>query len=54
VNLAVLDRELAARLNQDFCRDLSKSHRVTCEEWNKRPLRERVVEWASWVLERQS
>jgi cardiolipin synthase len=54
VNLAVIDRELAARLNEDLCRDLGKSHRVTCEEWNKRPLTERVVEWASWILERQS
>jgi cardiolipin synthase len=54
VNLAVIDRELAARLDEDLCRDLAKSHRVTCEEWNKRPLKERVVEWASWILERQS
>jgi cardiolipin synthase A/B len=54
VNLAVIDRELAARLNEDFCRDVSQSHRVTAEEWNKRPLTERAVEWASWILERQS
>jgi cardiolipin synthase len=54
VNLAINDRGLATRLGQDYDRDLSNSRRVTLEEWRKRPATERVVEWASWILERQS
>ena len=54
VNVAACDDPLARRLNEDFERDLAHSHRVTLEEWRRRPLSERVVEWASLVLERQS
>ncbi|HEX8912973.1 MAG TPA: phospholipase D-like domain-containing protein [Humisphaera sp.] len=54
VNVAINDRELAERLAADHAADLSRSHRVTLEEWRRRPLTERVVEWASRVLERQS
>ena len=52
VNLAAQDRALAARLAEDFERDLSRSKRITYEDWRRRPLRQRVVEWAGWVLER--
>lgn len=54
VNVAFQDRGLARRLNEDFERDLSRSRRVTLEEWRRRPWHERVVESASRVLERQS
>jgi len=33
VNLAVRDPAFAARLDEDFTRDLARSHRVTLEEW---------------------
>jgi len=53
VNLAALDEELAARLAEDFARDLAESRRVDYEEWRHRPIFERVHEWAGWLLERQ-
>ncbi len=54
VNVAAPDSGLAQRLHEDFETDLAKSQRVTYEEWSHRPLHERVVEWASRLLERQS
>jgi cardiolipin synthase A/B len=53
VNLAACDRELALRLKQDFSRDLEHSHRISYEEWRRRPLLERVTESFGWLLERQ-
>lgn len=53
VNLAALDPILAGRLEADFQRDLVQSRRVTYEAWARRPMSERVVEWAGRVLERQ-
>ncbi|HYH64769.1 MAG TPA: phospholipase D-like domain-containing protein, partial [Urbifossiella sp.] len=53
VNLAVRDPGFAARLDADFARDLARSHRVTLEEWRRRPVRERVVETLTRVLDRQ-
>lgn len=54
VNLATADKDLAKRLQEDFDRDVANSDRVTYEQWSKRPMTERMVEWASWILERQS
>lgn len=54
VNLAACEPELAARLDEDFTRDLSKSHRVSYEEWRKRPLTERVVEKLGFFLRRHT
>jgi cardiolipin synthase len=53
VNLAACDRELAARLEQDFLRDLEQSRRIYYEEWRRRPLLERINEGLGWLLERQ-
>jgi cardiolipin synthase A/B len=53
VNLAVRDPAFAARLDEDFARDLARSHRVTLEEWRRRPVTERVVETLTRVLDRQ-
>jgi cardiolipin synthase len=53
VNVAALDKELAARLEEDFRADLEVSHRVTYEEWRNRPSLERANEWLGWVIERQ-
>jgi len=38
LNVAVFDRGLAARLLQDFERDLGKSKRIDLDEWRSRPL----------------
>jgi cardiolipin synthase len=54
VNVAFQNVELAERLEKDFECDLSKSKRITLEMWRGRPMTERIVEWASRILERQS
>ena len=53
VNLAMLDPEVAGRLEQDFATDLTKSKQITYEEWRKRPVTERVHEWFGALLQRQ-
>jgi cardiolipin synthase len=53
VNLAVSDRDVAARLLQDFASDLAESERITYEKWKRRSLFGRAHEWLGWVLERQ-
>jgi cardiolipin synthase len=53
VNLAGFDRELAARLQQDFTLDLAESQAVTYDQWKRRSLFERAHELLGWVLERQ-
>jgi cardiolipin synthase len=53
VNLAVRDPGLAARLEEDFARDWAQSKPVTLEEWERRPVTERVVELLGKVIERQ-
>jgi cardiolipin synthase len=53
VNLAAMNGGLAARLEEDFVADLSKSRRISYEEWSRRPLRERLVEMFGMLLERQ-
>lgn len=53
VNLAAFDDQLAARLQEDFARDLSESVEITYEQWKRRSLVERAHEWLGWVLERQ-
>ena len=53
VNLAVRDVSVAQRLAADFAADQAESHEVLYEEWNKRPITERVHEWMGWLLERQ-
>ncbi|HWQ56214.1 MAG TPA: cardiolipin synthase [Bryobacteraceae bacterium] len=53
VNVAILDRGVAARLEEDFAKDLTASREVTLEEWQRRPPRERIQEWIGWLLARQ-
>jgi cardiolipin synthase len=53
VNLAAYDEKLAARLTEDFTRDLASSHAVSLEEWQQRSVFERMHEWVGWALERQ-
>ena len=44
VNAAVLDRALAEAVKEQFERDLTYCHRVTREEWKRRPLTQKVME----------
>jgi cardiolipin synthase len=53
VNMAVMDAPLAARLLEDFARDLAASLRIDYQEWTQRPARERVLAWLGTFLERQ-
>jgi cardiolipin synthase len=52
VNLALLDRAVSSRVNQDFERDLENSKEITYEEWRQR-FRFRLFDRLSSVLERQ-
>lgn len=52
VNLAIADPAIAARLTEDFNRDMEQSKQVTYEAWRKRaPFR--VSEWLGAFLEKQ-
>jgi cardiolipin synthase len=53
VNVAIMQRELAARLEADFVTDLGSSAEVRLEEWRRRPLSERAFATLARVLERQ-
>jgi cardiolipin synthase len=53
VNMGVLDESLAARLAEDFARDIANSKEITYEQWTHRPLLQRAPEILGWVLERQ-
>lgn len=53
VNIALVDRTVAARLNQDFERDLALSERVTLAAWMRRSVWERVLAFLGIALERQ-
>jgi cardiolipin synthase len=53
VNLAGRNETLAARLAEDFARDLRESRPVSYEEWRRRSIFERMQELLGWVLERQ-
>jgi cardiolipin synthase len=53
VNLAVRDRAVALRLENDMDRDLRDAQRVSLDEWRRRPVHERATELIGWVFERQ-
>jgi cardiolipin synthase len=53
VNLAVLDKGFAKRLEDDFWKDVSQSREITYEQWRRRPHIERAHEWVGSLLERQ-
>jgi cardiolipin synthase len=53
VNVAMPDPAVVARLEEDFQRDLARSHEMTYEQWRNRPFWERLQEWCGWVLQQQ-
>ncbi|HEY0078857.1 MAG TPA: phospholipase D-like domain-containing protein [Pyrinomonadaceae bacterium] len=53
VNLAAFDRELAARVAEDFQRDLSQSSEITYDQWRRRSIFERAHEQLGRIIERQ-
>jgi cardiolipin synthase A/B len=52
-NVAMQDAAVAARLLQDFERDLADSVEVTLDMWRRRPFWEKLVGPFVWILERQ-
>lgn len=53
VNMAVLDPQLAARLTQDFWKDVQQSREITYSQWQHRPHIERANEAFGALFERQ-
>jgi len=53
VNVAMRDRELAARLLRDYQQDLADSEEMTLDRWKQRPIWEKIVGPFVWILERQ-
>lgn len=53
VNLAGFDKELAARISEDFQSDVAESRLVTYEDWKRRSVFERAYEIFGALLERQ-
>jgi cardiolipin synthase len=53
VNVAMRDPAVAARLLQDYERDLADSVEVTLDRWRRRPIWEKLVGPFVWILERQ-
>lgn len=53
VNVAMCDAALAARLLQDYARDIAASDEMTLDRWKRRALWEKTVGPFIWILERQ-
>ena len=53
VNVALRDGAVAARLMQDYERDLANSTEVTLDAWRRRSILEKIVGPFVWILERQ-
>ena len=53
INVGLRDAVVAARLLEDYQRDLRASEEVTLDAWRRRPLWEKIVGPFIWILERQ-
>ena len=53
VNVAMRDPAVAARLLEDYARDLEASREMTIERWRRRPALEKLASPFVWFLERQ-
>ncbi|MEO8725643.1 MAG: phospholipase D-like domain-containing protein, partial [Acidobacteriaceae bacterium] len=53
VNISFISAEGAARLERDFEDDLRGCREVNYEQWKRRPLHERMLEWSGWILRKQ-
>jgi cardiolipin synthase len=52
-NIAAFDGPLTKQLTDLYLGDLKESHRVTYDEWKKRPLWDKLFEWTGKLIERQ-
>jgi cardiolipin synthase len=53
INVGLRDAAVAARLLEDYERDLRASREITLDDWRRRPLWEKIVGPFIWILERQ-
>jgi cardiolipin synthase len=53
INVGLRDAAVAARLLEDYERDLQASREITLDDWQRRPLWEKIVGPFVWILERQ-
>lgn len=53
VNVAMCDKGVAARLLEDYRRDVAASEEVTLESWRRRSIWEKILGPFVWILERQ-
>jgi cardiolipin synthase len=53
VNVAFRESEVTARLGRDFEADLAASDEITLDDWNRRPILEKLVGPVCWIFERQ-
>lgn len=53
INVAIIDRDVATRIREDFDRDLQRSNRVSLHEWTNRSAMERILGSISSVFARQ-
>jgi cardiolipin synthase len=53
VNLCAFDGEMTKELTALYLDDLKHSHRMTYDEWKKRPFWDKAFEWTGKLIERQ-
>jgi cardiolipin synthase len=53
INVGLRDPVVAARLMDDYQRDLQDSREMTLTRWQRRPLWEKIAGRFVWILERQ-
>ena len=53
VNVGLRDAAVAARLMEDYQRDLEQCQQITLERWQRRPIWEKIAGPFVWILERQ-
>jgi cardiolipin synthase A/B len=53
VNVAFRESTVTARLGRDFEADLAASDEITLQQWQTRPVLEKVLGPVCWILERQ-
>jgi len=50
VNAVIVDPELGRSLDRMFRGDLQDANPVLEEQWRNRPMAERAIEWACWLV----
>jgi cardiolipin synthase len=51
VNAVVLGAEFAAQMEDQFLADIDQARRIDYQQWRKRPIKDRFLEFLSWTVE---